>query len=159
GKTAPKSVDAKGAIVGVYIDDSGVQRAFVRSPGGVLRRYNALKGAEIDSITSNDRGVIAGSYYENGISGGFLQAVVGTLTKFGAADGTNVWITAINHDAWIVGQYGTYLDRSFVRDPAGVTTLLDAKLHATGISRSGEITGSLGKSAFIRSTEGEIVRI
>src|SRR5262249_26308024 len=89
GKTAPKSVDAKGAIVGVYIDDSGVQRAFVRSPGGVLRRYNALKGAEIDSITSNDRGVIAGSYYENGISGGFVQAVDGTLTKFGAPDGTN----------------------------------------------------------------------
>lgn len=159
--TQLRSVDAKGTAVGVYEDAGGIQRAFVRSPEGILTQFAPLANVLTIDITSSGNGTIAGSYYDPDSDQylGFLQNADGSLTTFGDPEHTGDFFhVAVNDNGWITGWYQISRQPGFIRRPSGKFTILKRGV-SNSINSSEAVSGFQSKSAFVRSKNGEIMEV
>ena len=76
-------VNARGSIVGQYIDLNGVYHGFLRRPNGKFAKFDPPGSMGTWAYALNDADVIAGWYADAGqVYHGYVRAVDGTITTF-----------------------------------------------------------------------------
>lgn len=159
--TQGASINAKGAIAGQYVDNSGVFHAFLRSPGGTITAFDA-PGAGTGSgqgtyITFadgiNPEGAISGGYLDsNNVFHGFLRAPDGAFSTFDPQGSVLTDTAGIDPEGTTTGFYvdNNGVLHGFVRSPDGTITTFDVPSGGTGsgqgtypenINSEGDITG------------------
>jgi probable HAF family extracellular repeat protein len=145
--TAFYAVNAPGAISGERISRNlRKDSAFVLSPDGKFTLFN-VPHAETEAQSINDRGTIAGDFYDT-TDHGFLRATNGTITRFDPKNSVDTLVSGINARGMVIGTYQTADDilHAFVRKPGGMITSFDAPdavygTTPTGVNGTGVITG------------------
>lgn len=145
--TAFYAVNAPGAISGERISRNlRNDSAFVLSPDGKFTLFN-VPHAETEAQSINDRGTIAGDFYDT-TDHGFLRTANGTITKFDPKNSVDTLVSGINARGRVIGTFATAdgVVHAFVRKPGGMITRFDAPdaiygTTPTGINKSGVITG------------------
>jgi hypothetical protein len=119
--TLANSINASGAIAGIYYDASSASHAFLRDPAGNFTTVDVpgADGTEVSSI--NDLGTITGIYYDVNGSHGFVRDPQGNFTTFNVADAVDIFPVAIGAQGAIVGYYldPHSLYHAFIRFPDG----------------------------------------
>lgn len=151
--TSAAEVDPQGAVVGCYTDSHSYGFNFLRTPAGTLSMLNPPGGGGgyfgcngifsvvAFSVSINELGVVAGTYFQPiegaGFGGnyrGFARASDGNYTTFDTVPSPSspccTWTIplSINREGQIVGYDNDFHDvnHGFVRAPSGAITLLDA---------------------------------
>lgn len=145
--TAFLAVNSPGAISGERISKNlRNDDAFVLSPDGMFTLFN-VHHAETTATSINDRGTIAGDFYDT-TDHGFVRATDGTITEFDPKHSVGTLVNGINARGLVVGAYQTSDDvlHAFVRKPGGAIASFDAPdavygTTPTGINKTGVITG------------------
>jgi hypothetical protein len=130
--TAPLGIANSGAVVGYYLDESGVSHGFLRTPSGSLTTFDT-PGAGTDQGTgtlavSTNGKTTAGYYIDSGVEyHGFVRSANGIIITFdapgaGADIGLGTIVTSI--PAGAVSGYATNANGSvgFVRSATGTIT-------------------------------------
>src|ERR1700731_3835579 len=139
------AITPAGAIVGAYIDASGVNHGFLRSPHGAFTSFDvpgAGTGSGQGTLAEdiNPEGVIAGEYSDSGnVFHGFVRTEDGTITTFdvlGAGTGPTqgTFVGGINPEGTVMS---TYVDPSnafhgYARASHGTITTFDILGAGTG---------------------------
>ena len=89
--TGGLAMNASGEITGVYSNQVGVYRGFVRATNGTITEFDAENYAPVGPgegtipVSIDSAGNIAGTYIDsNNVNHGFVRAADGTITVFGA---------------------------------------------------------------------------
>lgn len=154
--TVPFGIDARGTIIGWYVDASNVDHGFVRAHDGTVTTFDAPGAGTADSqgtiaLGINPAGAIAGMYLDaNCLYHGFLRDPDGTITTIDAPGANTVGGICSTGTFWLVMQgtaaqtinaageiTGIYTDATgvghiFLRDPDGTFTTFDALGAGTG---------------------------
>ena len=155
--TYPMAINSFGAVTGPYQGSDEVLHGFLREPNGSYVQIDvpeagtvAFQGTWPTSI--NDKGDVAGFYFDATGAHGFVRSRNGMVTKFNnpnAANGTYVALEqGLNDDGAVVGWYfdANFVAYGYVREPDGTfnTVEPDASSPGTllgGINRSGASAG------------------
>lgn len=168
--TGGLAMNASGEITGVYSNQVGVYRGFVRATNGTITEFDAENYAPVGRgegtipVSIDSAGNIAGTYIDsNNVNHGFVRAADGTITVFGAgplATSRNHGTVAmsINDSGVIAGFYLTQNSNGssgpfngFVRGADGTFTTFNTPGANTyyaggaqvfGINAAGEVTGN-----------------
>jgi hypothetical protein len=154
--TTPAFVDARGVVVGYYVDAANVNHGFLRDPDGTIITFDAPgagTGASQGTVPqqSNPAGAITGMYFDaNCLYHGFVRDPDGTFISFevpeagtvGGTCTTSIWWLVmkgtsaqnINATGTISGNYTdpTGVGHIFLRAPDGAFTTVDAPVAGTG---------------------------
>ena len=87
--TGGLAINASGEIAGVYSNQVGVYRGFVRATDGTITEFDAVPYTTLKAgqgtipVSINSAGDIAGTYIDtNNVNHGFMRAADGTITVF-----------------------------------------------------------------------------
>jgi len=174
--TLAYSLNLEGTTAGIYIDASGVQHGFVRSPFGKITGFDppgSIQTGVCEETCLNAAGEITGGYYDaSGVQHGFLREPDGTITTFDAPASLGGGGASINDEGTITGYYadtdGMY--RGFLRTRDGAISTFALTGPATGavqntapfsINLFGAVTGIYFDASFVfhgfsRSADGKI---
>jgi hypothetical protein len=135
--TLANSINASGAIVGIYYDANGANHAFLRDANGNFTTvdFPGADGTEATSI--NDSGAITGIYYDVNGSHGFVRDPQGNYLTFNVANALDIFPVAIGAQGAIVGYYldANSLFHALLRLPDGtLKTFVGHHSCATGTS-------------------------
>jgi len=148
--TIPYGIDARGTIIGPYVDAENVNHGFIRERDGTITTFDvpgagtgAYQGTVALSI--NPAGAVTGMYFDaNCLYHGFLRDPDGSITTIdapgantvGGQCSTNIWWLVmqgtaahnINAAGTITGIYTDAIGvgHTFLRDPDGTFTTFDA---------------------------------
>jgi len=136
--TLAYSLNLEGTTAGVYIDASGVQHGFVRSPFGKITGFDppgSTSTMVCEETCLNAAGEITGNYVDaNGIQHGFLSKPDGMITTFDPPASLYTAPASINLEGTITGYYadtdGMY--RGFLRSRDGEISTFALTDPATG---------------------------
>jgi hypothetical protein len=180
--TWPYGINARGAVVGTYMDTTAGKEGFVRDPRGTIITFQAndsQQPSDTLALGINAAGAVTGSYTvpPGHCSRGYVRDPQGTITTFEADptfcsyEGTGTAASSINSAGAIAG---TYVNASgphgFLRDPQGGITSFDPpggpiyglRYTAVYLNDAGVITGSYGADpnvqlhGFVRDAKGTI---
>jgi hypothetical protein len=176
--TLAYSLNLEGTTAGIYIDASGVQHGFVRSPFGKITGFDppgSIYTFVCEETCLNAAGEITGTYVDAiGVQHGFLREPDGTMTTFDAPASLGGGGASINEEGTITGYYadtdGMY--RGFLRSRGGAISTFALTDPATGavqntgvfsINLFGAVTGIYFDASFVfhgfsRSADGKIAR-
>jgi hypothetical protein len=176
--TLAYSLNLEGTTAGIYIDASGVEHGFVRSPFGKITGFDppgSISTGVCEETCLNAAGEITGGYYDaNGVEHGFLREPDGTITTFDPPASLGAGGASINEQGTITGYYadteGMY--RGFLRSRDGAISTFALTDPANGavqntavfsINLFGAVTGIYFDASFVfhgfsRSADGKIVR-
>jgi hypothetical protein len=175
--TLAYSLNLEGSTAGIYIDASGVQHGFVRSPFGKITGFDppgSILTGVCEETCLNAVGEITGGYYDaNGVEHGFLREPDGTITTFDPPASLGAGGASINEEGTITGYYadtdGMY--RGFLRRRDGAIStfaLTDPATRAVqntavfSINLFGAVTGVYVDAGvfhgFSRLADGKIAR-
>ena len=164
--TVPTTINAGGKIAGISTTVvSGQQVAFIRDARGAFITFTAPSGT-VAPRAMNDQGVVAGDFYANADSKGFVRSASGQLVLFSPPGATNTSVTGINNTGVITGTFlKNGVAHGFIRDRLGSFLIFDVpKATGTwpvGINSSGQVAGYYTDSVhqthgFLRSPQGAI---
>jgi uncharacterized membrane protein len=125
-------------VVGVYLDNQGVIRSFVKDRRGQVTTF-AIPGATVTFAGGiSGRGQVAGTYYHAGTIGGggplppgtahgFVRQPDGRITTIDLPRFDNTAVTDINDRGQVAGQTLDAAGQAvgFLRDPDGRVTIID----------------------------------
>jgi hypothetical protein len=166
----PLGIDSEGTIMGSYEDANNLGHGFVRARDGTFSSFDvpgaattAYLGTTVNSISTggrvevangaiNPEGEIAGSYFIETGTGGFLRARDGSITAFEVPGGKITSAADINLSGAITGSYyepSSFDFRGFLRTRDGTFTTFAAAPSAScclytfpqGINAEGVIAG------------------
>lgn len=94
----------------------------------------------------NDKGAIAGSYYDsNNSHRGFVRNVGGTFSTFDVPGSTNTSVNSINSEGTVAGTYYSGANRGFMRAADGTVTTFDfpgsSATFASSVNAGNSIAG------------------
>jgi hypothetical protein len=156
-----------GAITGAYIDASGVNHGFLRTPDGTITTFDApgagtgpSQGTLAEDI--NPEGVIAGEYSDAiNVVHGFLRTEDGAFTTFdvsgaGTGPGQGTFVASVEGLTPAGALAGYYTDQSgvnhgYVRAPDGTITTFDVSGAGTGPTQ-GTFVGGINPEGTVMST-------
>ena len=168
--TGGLAINASGEIAGVYSNQVGVYRGFVRATNGTITEFDAVPYTTLKAgqgtipISINSAGDIAGTYIDsNNVNHGFVRASDGTITVFLAgplatsrSQGTVAM--SINDSGQVAGFYLAQDSKGFAGPFDGFVRAADHTIttfsaqnsstsYATGtqvysINASGDVAGS-----------------
>lgn len=162
-------INTSGAVIGTYIDESGLTHAFVRDPSGNVTTFDAPGHPDQTiPLSINDGGWITGFFdFLNHPFHGFVRDSGGNITTFDVPGGVNgTQPMAINANGAIVGTYtdANFVRHAFMRDPSGTISTFDAPnakyaTVAQSINKFGEISGYFSDAnavsyGFLRDVNG-----
>lgn len=149
-----------GAVAGFDVHPfSNVDLAFLRNPAGNTVNFGPpVAGAiAIRAIAINNKGVIAGDFFNGYVYQGFLRSASGTFTLLiepdaGNTAGSYSYPASINDQGAVAGAYSDagILLHGFLRSPAGDFTTIDAPgeiqgpyygTTAVSVNNEGVVTG------------------
>ena len=124
--TMPAGIDAKGDVVGSYIDSAGQFHGFVRKPDGSFIFYDASASG---ALGINARRQTTGYAVVSGVRHGFVAAPDGTMTLFDIPDspsgGGGVDIN-IKKDVTGISEDANFVIHGFLRNKRGKIVEFDA---------------------------------
>jgi len=175
--TLAYSLNLEGTTAGIYIDASGVQHGFVRSPFGKITGFDppgSILTGVCEETCLNAVGEITGGYYDaSGVEHGFLREPDGTITTFDPPASLGAGGASINEEGTITGYYADTLGmyRGFLRRRDGAISTFALTDPATGavqntavfsINLFGAVTGIYIDAGvfhgFSRLADGKIAR-
>lgn len=170
--TMPGGIDAKGDIVGSYIDSAGQYHGFVRKPDGSFTFYDASTSG---ASGINARRQTTGYAVVSGVQHGFVAASDGTIALFDVADSTSGGGVDINIKKDVAGLYqdANFAVHGFLRNKRGKIAKFDAPgagvtagrgTYVSHISRDDLISGyfttdSNVRHGFVRDAGGTITTV
>ena len=160
------AITPAGAIVGAYIDASGVNHGFLRSPHGAFTSFDvpgAGTGSGQGTLAEdiNPEGVIAGEYSDaSNVFHGFVRTEDGTITTFdvlgagtGPTQGTFVAsVEGLTPAGALAGYYTDQngVNHGYVRAPHGAITTFDVPGAGTGPGQ-GTFVGGINPEGTVMS--------
>lgn len=143
----PKSINARGDIAGVYLDDIGNQ-GFWRDRNGKLAEFHCDDLAQTSPLAINDKTVIAGWCGDNAISThGMLRTPDGLITVFDYPGAKSTQLDSINNSGVSVGTYmdADNISHGFIREKNGTLKTLDvpggSQTFPLSIDDDGDVAG------------------
>jgi hypothetical protein len=181
--TSPSGITPEGTITGYYIDASGVQHGFLRTPIGSFTPFDPPGSTSTFVASISTNGVITGTYCDTSACApnhGFVRASNGTFTTFDSPAGSHgiegpIFNLGgpppdINPAGAVAGTYfdSNFNERGFLRAKSGAFTTIDVPgasfTEGLAINPSGAITGDFCNqttcfAGFIRSPNGSFATI
>jgi uncharacterized membrane protein len=122
----PEGINARGEIIGHWVDPIQLSHGFVRSPHGTITSFDVGTPGGFPGtidLAINPKGQSVGAYGDSGTEEhGFLRQADGAIESFDALDATDTSPVAINARGQIVGSYTDVNDdvrRGFQREADG----------------------------------------
>ncbi len=175
------SMNNNGDVVGTGGHASGTgswAQGFLRFANGKVILIMIPGAVSTSPEAINDRGLVAGSYFDSTGDHGFVRDGSGNFTLFddpevvSGKEERGTFVTGIESDGTVAGYYTgkTGTGHGFVRDPFGNFTNFDAPDAGTGfligtfplsINEAGEISGYYvddhgGEQGFVRDAQGTL---
>ena len=140
--TTPTSINAIGAIAGLYTDSSDLVHGFLRYPDGTITSFDPPDSTYTAAVSINRDAAIAGFYYDSRSDiHGFVRAPDGAITTFDITRATSTQASSIDDQGRVAG---FALDKNFTGHGFVRLAGWDGKdirssaigLHDCGIDRS-----------------------
>jgi hypothetical protein len=161
--TAPMGaggINNSGAVVGFYVDASGVEHGFLRDRAGNFTTVDVPGSTNTDAAGINASGKIVGTYADATGTHGYLLSGT-SLTTLNVLGSTSTVATGISNSGLITGMYQNRTG-GFVLDPAGNLTtfqvpgVTNGDFFVTGVNNAGEVVGydNGGNGGFLMDSKG-----
>jgi uncharacterized membrane protein len=120
------NLNNRGQVIGVYPDDQGVLRSFVKDRRGRVTTFAVPGATGTFAAGINDRGQVAGTYFDDS-NHGFIRQPKGQITTIELPGFDDTAVSDINNRDQVVGKTRDAQGRrvGFLREPGGrVTTIV-----------------------------------
>ena len=149
--TTVSNINDAGQMVGIYVDQLGVQHGYVTGKQGGFTTIDFPGASSTSGLGINNQGDVSGFYTDNaGNTHGYLLQR-GTFTSFDFPNAITTFPIGINDKDQIVGEYVAadegfhgflFSNGQFTSIDQGPGTGLFAATEATGINDRGDIVGT-----------------
>jgi hypothetical protein len=185
--TSPSGITPDGVIIGYYVNASGVQHGFLRTPRGTITTFDPPGSTFTQPTSINEAGEIAGAYCNTAACAsslvgalGFLRTSNGNFVTFAAPNSGSIFSAiynsgpppGINPSGTIAGTYTvsvpSYREHGFLRAKNGAFTTIDApgstSTEVLAINPAGTIVGDFDSTTifyagFLRTPDGKFTTI